>query len=219
MLDYLVETLSSKKGYSTVCDQEYLDILFDNVVIFKIQCVNNVYKLLQYPPDIKKVNEYFTAERITELVLSYLTGSTGVGKKYDSGKLRYDLLPKEVMQDLLEQFRLEGSNLTDLINYNIYFQEHWGKVFYFTTKYLISEFNISLNEAIRELCEIITYGAMKYEPNNWQKVERNRYVAAYLRHYTAHLNEEPNDQESGYHHLAHCMCNAMFLHWKDKYER
>jgi len=89
------------------------------------------------------------------------------GKKFDGGKLRYDLIPADTF---------------------------------------------------KQLVEVITFGANKYAPNNWQKVESDRYIAALYRHVEAWRMGEERDQESGLHHLAHAMCNVLFLLWKDDNE-
>ncbi len=61
--------------------------------------------------------------------------------------------------------------------------------------------------------KVLTYGAAKYEPNNWQNVEdaENRYYAALRRHISAYRKGEKVDPESGLPHLAHAACNIMFL--------
>lgn len=61
--------------------------------------------------------------------------------------------------------------------------------------------------------EVLTFGAKKYEPNNWQKVEdaENRYYAAALRHLMAWRRGEKIDLESGLSHLKHAATNIMFL--------
>jgi len=69
-------------------------------------------------------------------------------------------------------------------------------------------------DALEKIVEILTYGAKKYSPNNWQKVESNRYYAAMMRHMVAELKGEDCDQESGLLHLSHLACNAIFLLWK-----
>jgi hypothetical protein len=86
------------------------------------------------------------------------------GLKYDDGKLRWDLLPYD---------------------------------------------------AIEKVVEILTYGANKYEANNWQEVESSRYEAAMMRHFVAYMKGEKRDFESGFTHLAHMACNALFLLWQD----
>lgn len=67
--------------------------------------------------------------------------------------------------------------------------------------------------ALEAVSSILTFGAKKYAAHSWQSVERGeeRYLAALLRHLTAHAKGEQNDPESGMSHLAHAACNAMFI--------
>lgn len=56
------------------------------------------------------------------------------------------------------------------------------------------------------------YGCQKYhDPENWRKVEPQRYKDALYRHWISYLNGEERDQESGLPHLWHIACNAAFL--------
>ena len=57
------------------------------------------------------------------------------------------------------------------------------------------------------------YGAKKYgDSENWQQVEKERYIAAALRHFCEVMKDfESIDKESGYPHLWHCACNINFL--------
>lgn len=68
-------------------------------------------------------------------------------------------------------------------------------------------------KAIEEQVKVLTYGAVKYSPNGWKKVQRlrNRYYAAALRHIVAWRGGEPCDAETGYSHLAHALCCLSFL--------
>ena len=95
-----------------------------------------------------------------------LEKDNSTGKKYDTGKTRYDLLPPEIM---------------------------------------------------KEIAEILTFGAAKYGDNNWQKLEdfNNRYYAAMERHIQAWRMGEDFDPESGKHHLSHALTNVAFLVWKN----
>lgn len=68
---------------------------------------------------------------------------------------------------------------------------------------------VSLIEAVTAIRE---YGCQKYhDPENWRKVEPQRYRDALYRHWLAYLKGEKNDPESGLPHLWHLACNAMFL--------
>lgn len=73
-------------------------------------------------------------------------------------------------------------------------------------------------EFIENVGKVLTFGAEKYEPNNWQKVEDpvNRYYAATLRHLLAWRRGEKIDPESGLNHLSHVATNIMFLMHFDK---
>ena len=67
--------------------------------------------------------------------------------------------------------------------------------------------------ATEAIVEVLTYGAEKYEPDNWQRVPaaEDRYTAAALRHIAAWRLGETHDPESGLHHLAHAGCCLLFL--------
>ena len=73
-------------------------------------------------------------------------------------------------------------------------------------------------ECLEELAKVLTYGAKKYAPNNWQKVDNfnSRYYSALQRHIEAWRKGEKVDAESGLHHLSHALCNVMFLLWKEE---
>ena len=56
------------------------------------------------------------------------------------------------------------------------------------------------------------YGCKKYQdPENWRKVEPQRYKDALYRHWLAYLSGEKSDEESGLPHLWHLACNVAFL--------
>ena len=71
-------------------------------------------------------------------------------------------------------------------------------------------------EVIEDVAEVLTYGAEKYAPHSWVNVEKDRYFAAMMRHITAYQNGEELDKESGLTHLAHAMCNLMFISRMEK---
>jgi len=74
--------------------------------------------------------------------------------------------------------------------------------------------------ALKATVEILTFGAEKYEPDNWKKVPdaKRRYYDALQRHLWAWKSGEQNDQETGKNHLAHAMCCIMFLLERDLFD-
>jgi hypothetical protein len=81
--------------------------------------------------------------------------------KYDSGKLRYDLVPVR---------------------------------------------------PLRDLTQILTFGAAKYSDRNWEKgFKWSRTYAALQRHLQTWYGGEDKDSESGLSHLAHAACCIFFL--------
>jgi hypothetical protein len=74
---------------------------------------------------------------------------------------------------------------------------------------------------LRDVVKVLTKGAEKYSPGNWQKVPdaRNRYYSAAMRHLTAWFEGERLDPEWSFPHLAHATCCLLFLAWFDVQER
>ena len=76
--------------------------------------------------------------------------------------------------------------------------------------------------ALRATVDVLTFGAEKYEPDNWKFVpdSKRRYFDALQRHLWAYKEGEEIDPESGMHHLARAMCCLMFLYEHDvKYSK
>ena len=165
MFEKLLNLLHVRPGYEWTIDDKGLTIRYNDHLIFAIKYESSdLVRLMEAPDKYKEVlNDVFDCYVLEESLINYFTDS-GQGKKYDSGKLRYDLSPVS---------------------------------------------------CIRQYVEILTYGANKYNPNNWQKVETYRYYAAALRHIEAWRAGEKKDEESGFHHLAHAICNLVFMLWQD----
>jgi hypothetical protein len=66
---------------------------------------------------------------------------------------------------------------------------------------------------MEEVVEVLTYGANKYSPDNWQHVDDpdTRYFNAAMRHIWAWRQGEQFDAESHKSHLAHAVCCLLFL--------
>jgi hypothetical protein len=67
--------------------------------------------------------------------------------------------------------------------------------------------------ALKDVVKVLTYGAQKYEPDNWRRVPdgHRRYFDAAQRHIWAYKEGEMNDPETGISHLAHAVCCLMFM--------
>jgi hypothetical protein len=66
--------------------------------------------------------------------------------------------------------------------------------------------------AVTEIAEVLTFGAEKYDANNWCRGARwGRYFAALCRHIFAWWSGEEKDPETGKSHLAHAGCCLFFL--------
>lgn len=67
-------------------------------------------------------------------------------------------------------------------------------------------------QPLEDLVAVLTQGARKYKPNNWRECnDLDRYIGALFRHIEAHRKGELRDKETGLPHLAHAMCNLVFL--------
>ena len=67
-------------------------------------------------------------------------------------------------------------------------------------------------EAIKAIVRVLTYGATKYAPRNWEKgIAYSRLLAASRRHEAAWEMGEDIDTETGIHHLAHKACCDIML--------
>lgn len=68
-------------------------------------------------------------------------------------------------------------------------------------------------QILRDIARVRMYGVQKYEdPDNWRRVEPERYRDALMRHLIEYT-EDPGsiDEESGLPHLWHAACNIAFL--------
>lgn len=67
--------------------------------------------------------------------------------------------------------------------------------------------------AERAAAEVLTFGARKYDPENWRKVPeaRRRYLDAALRHINEYRSGHPTDSDSGLPALAHAIVSLMFV--------
>ena len=76
-----------------------------------------------------------------------------------------------------------------------------------------TQFGLMPPFALKEFADVLTYGAKKYEPDNWKRVPdaKRRYFDAAMRHMWEWKRLEKTDPETGLHHMAHAMCCLAFI--------
>lgn len=129
----------------------------------------NGYGAVVDPEDtnvVKQHPQYFGTYGLSGSVPKDTEEMRETGRKFDSGKLQYGLLPPK---------------------------------------------------ALKEVVKVLTIGAVKYDKNNWQKVPdaQYRYYDALHRHLWDWFEGQQYDPETGINHLAHAMCNLLFLLERD----
>lgn len=67
-------------------------------------------------------------------------------------------------------------------------------------------------EALEQTAAVLEFGKNKYAAHNWRKgFDWSRPLSAAMRHLMAFNDGEDKDPESGLSHLAHCLCDVMFV--------
>jgi hypothetical protein len=75
--------------------------------------------------------------------------------------------------------------------------------------------------ALKEVVEVLTFGAKKYAADNWKHVPqaRERYIDATYRHLADWSTDSRLDPETNKSHLAHAICCLLFLLWFEQKDR
>lgn len=75
-------------------------------------------------------------------------------------------------------------------------------------------------EELKDVVRVLMLGAKKYTPDNWKKCDDvTRYKDALMRHVISYVSGDTTDNESGLSHLAHAVCNCLFLMYFDSREK
>lgn len=85
--------------------------------------------------------------------------------------------------------------------------------------YLMDNMNAEFTDACEEVIRVWEHGEEKYAAFNWMKgMSWNSIIACYMRHWVKLNKGTEIDEESGRHHGAHLVCNAMMLcHYVEYY--
>ncbi len=159
------------------------------------------------------------------------TADVGGGKKFDTGKTRTDLLPMGAIAAMAWEMKDLPESTSDVWETLLGDLRAWKRnestagartiasiaacLCVLLTRELVGDVRVTsllptCGPALNEVAKVLTFGASKYGPNNWQGLENftERYYAAMLRHIFA---PEKKDSESGLFHLAHALTGALFL--------
>lgn len=139
--------------------------------------------------------------------------------KFDGDKLRYDLIPSSSTNILClhDSGPLRGDELECTFKYFEMYRERNNKEMLLRSFICLSDWIECSHKRIptaslEALATILTFGARKYKPNNWRNcTELERYDAAFMRHYLAHMAGEDKDSDSGHPHLWHALTCLAFL--------
>lgn len=79
------------------------------------------------------------------------------------------------------------------------------------------EWSLMPFDELEDVVKVLQNGAKKYSVDNWKKCDNpDRYKNALMRHTVAYMKGEKVDKEDNISHLAHAVCNCLFLMWFDK---
>lgn len=140
-----------------------------------------------------------TLEETQAVCAEVKPGEMGPGVKADAGKPDLVLFPFRALRGTKRELKYQA--LAEMLQEER-FTEAWD--------YLIRAQLCN----IRDVTEILTFGATKYSPNNWQGVRPGiRYTSGTLRHLMAIERGENDDPDSGLQHFAHIGCGVIFCLW------
>lgn len=67
-------------------------------------------------------------------------------------------------------------------------------------------------DAVEEVVRVLDYGAQHYGAHNWRRgIAYSRLLSAAFRHLAAFARGRRTDPATGRHHLAHAVCELLFL--------
>lgn len=162
-------------------------------------------------------------------IADHTADAPGPGRKDDSGKLRFDLIPPRALARMAVVIngcnRLDISQYEDISSADSAIGELAG---WKVTGDIASlacaaaglfhaldqdDFVLFTRGGMESVTRVLEFGGAKYGEWNWEHVAdgERRYYAAALRHIAAHNGGELNDAESGLPHLAHALCCVLFL--------
>ena len=151
----------------------------------------------------------------------------GSGARANNGKPDWSLMPLTQVSWLMS--RIAGSEktvyLTQLPALLGQFQEQGTRqcafdILEYGVRYFMVDSAINFQQVMESVIKVWHSGAEKYTAFNWMKgMPWSVPLACAQRHVMAIFRDEELDPESGEHHMAHFICNAMMLvHYTHYYQ-
>lgn len=148
--------------------------------------------------------------------------------RYNTDKLRFDLIPLDVLKQFINvnQQNIHIEEAFEMFQGGKDYSEHGCSYISIIGHNLLQELCIDLTGArfdatnifslpkqiLEEIANVFTMGAKKYAPHNWTKgASWLETFGSLLRHYRKYCSGDRSDEESGFHHLAHAVVNAIFI--------
>ncbi|TPV96209.1 MAG: hypothetical protein B7733_05735 [Myxococcales bacterium FL481] len=136
------------------------------------------------------------------------------GRKFDTGKPRAGLLPAATAALLdLPPRDMDADELVvgalEVLNGG--HSEGMAQLGSSILHLRMGDADIGTSTALLEVADVLTLGAARYGDFNWRKVGPWRYRDALMRHLLAYMGGDQMDSDSSLPHLAHALCNVLFL--------
>lgn len=127
-------------------------------------------------------------------------GDSKAGVKYDAGKPLVSSLSVPWAEYVINRARAVGPPVS--VDEVLELSYRWMPAF------------PTPSTAVLAVAEVLAFGAAKYTEGGWKTVPNavQRYKDAYWRHVLLFRSGEVYDKESGLSHMAHALCNLMFLY-------
>lgn len=168
-----------------------------------------------------------------------------MGKRYNLGKPAYDLIPASVFSILVQKTKYRKRGRAELMRHLVQWRNTTPPLIKTSPpqddrEILVNIIGILTDNlwlaftdevagtalwpglfAADQVARVLTGGAIKYAPRNWEKgLSFVETWASGMRHIEAFLRNKATDDESKLSHWSHALCNFCFLlHFTENYER
>ena len=153
----------------------------------------------------------------------------GTAARKNAGKPVWSFMPLQQIAMLMKQLEQNPNyagevDLPELTNQLGWFQARGEfkdafRVLEYSYRYFMHVAGLNFDEASQAVIRVWEMGEKKYAKFNWMKgMPWSEIINSYQRHVMKMYNGHQVDEDSGEHHAAHLICNAMMLvHYVEHY--